>query len=313
MTPIRAVAIASLAIAAPASAADLFGSAPPLSVPASQAPTAVEIGSNWYVRGDAGVSFSAAPDIVLPILPSLPPGLLAAGPASSGTGAGFTGDLGFGYRFNNFVRFDAIWDYWTAPSRTRSFAVVCPYGLEGVTTNSGAPAGYLFDPTNTCAGTTNFTQHNDAFLANGYVDLGTYAGFTPYIGGGLGLNVGFLQGSASFAETATGAVYAANLVNPGSFPSVWVNSAGQPINPAPNIPFVWQSWNRSINATTYRFAFDLTAGLAYQISPSALLDVGYRYLNGGQSSLLLNPQTGLTVKQHNVSQQILVGVRYFLQ
>jgi len=43
------------------------------------------------------------------------------------------------------------------------------------------------------------------------------------------------------------------------------------------------------------------------------LDVGYRFINGGESSLLINPQTGLTVKQRNVSQQILVGVRYVLQ
>ena len=60
---------------------------------------------------------------------ALPPGFLASSTSSSGSGAGFVGDLGFGYRINDFVRMDATWDYWTSPSRTRSFAVICPYGL----------------------------------------------------------------------------------------------------------------------------------------------------------------------------------------
>jgi opacity protein-like surface antigen len=298
----------------PAAAADLFGTAPPLTIPASQAPTAVEIGSNWYLRGDVGVGFDDAPSITLAAVPSPPPGLLASAPESGGSGAGFAGDLGFGYRFSDFLRMDATWDYWTSLSRTRSFAVVCPYGLVGVTNRRTlARSGYLYDTTNTCVGTTSLAQHNNTFLANGYVDLGTYSGFTPYVGGGVGLNMSFMQGSSSFVETANGFGYAANLTNAGGFPSVWVNSAGQPIAPQPNIPFTAQNWNRTINSTTYRFAWSLAAGFSFQLNPSAAIDVGYRYVNGGQSSLLINPQTGLTMKQRNISQQILVGIRYVLQ
>jgi opacity protein-like surface antigen len=313
MRLVLSAAFASLTLA-PAVAADLFGTAPPLTIPASQAPTAVEIGSNWYLRGDIGVGFDDAPSVTLATVPSPPPGVLAAAPASGGSGAGFAGDLGFGYRFNDFLRMDATWTYWTTPSRTRSFAVVCPYGLQGVTNPvTGVPAGYLYDTTDTCGGTTSLYQHNDTFLANGYVDLGTYSGFTPYVGGGVGVDMSFMQGSSSFAETANGFGYAANLTNAGGYPSVWVKSAGQPIAPQPNILFAAQNWNRTINSTTYRFAWSLAAGVGFQLSPSATLDVGYRYINGGESSLLINPQTGLTVKQRDVSQQILVGIRYVLQ
>jgi opacity protein-like surface antigen len=313
MRLVLSAAFLSLTLA-PAVAADLFGSAPPMTIPASLAPTSVEVGSNWYLRGDVGVGFDDAPSVTLASIPSVPPGLLAAAPASGGTGAGFVGDLGFGYRFNDFFRMDATWDYWTSPSRTRSFAVVCPYGLQGVANPAtGAAVGYLYDVTNTCGGQTSLSQHNDTFLATGYVDLGTYAGFTPYVGAGGGLNMSFTQGSSSFAETANGIGYAANLTNVAGFPSVWVNSAGQPISPQPNIPFTAQNWNRTINSTTYRFAWTLAAGVGFHLSPSATLDVGYRYIDGGQSSLLVNPQTGLTVRQRNVSQQVLVGLRYVLQ
>src|SRR5271166_5426772 len=272
-------AFASLTLAAPAGAADLFGSAPPPIFPAAQPPTTIEVGTNWYVRGDVGASFGQSPKTWL-ALPSLP----------------------------------VSWGAVTSRGRTRSFGVVCPYSLQGVTNPlTGAAAGYLYDPTNTCAGTTNLSWHDNAFLANGYVDLGTYSGFTPYVGGGVGLNVSRLQGTANFVETANALTYAANLTSPGLFPSVWVNSAGQPISPQPGVLFTSQNWNRSISSNTYRFAWSLSAGLAYQLNPSATLDIGYRYINGGQSTLLVNPQTGLTVKQNNISQQVLVGVRYLLQ
>jgi len=313
MRLLRSAAFLSLTLT-PACAADLFGAAPPMTIPASQMPTAIEVGSNWYFRGDLGVSFADTPSVTLPTLPSSwPGGLLATAPASGGSGAGFAGDLGFGYRFNNFLRADTTWTYWRNPSRTRSFAVVCPYSLQGVTTAAGVAAGYLYDATNTCAGTTSLNANNSTFLATGYVDLGTYGGFTPYVGAGAGVNVGFMRGNSSFIESATGSTYWANLTNPGGYPSVWVDSAGQPVTPAPNVPFTTQNWNRAINSTTYRFAWSLAAGVGFQLTPSATLDVGYRYINGGEPSLLVNPQTGLKVKQRNISQQILVGVRYLLQ
>jgi len=313
MKLIGAAAFASLAAAAPAAAADLFGSAPPMTFPASQAATAVEIGTNWYVRGDLGVGFSNAPTLSVVTLPTLPTAWLGSN-SSTGPDAGFVGGAGFGYRFNSFLRFDATWDYWTAPNRNRSIAAICPYGLTPVPNPSVAsPLGFLYDPTNTCAGSTNLNQHNNTVLANAYVDLGTYGGFTPYVGGGLGVNASSLQGSANFVETANGAPYVANLSNLYGYPSVWVNSAGHALVPQPAIAFAQQNWNRSINSTTYHFAWALTAGVSFQLTPSASLDVGYRYLNAGQSSLLLTPATGLTVRQNNVSQQILVGIRYVLQ
>jgi opacity protein-like surface antigen len=214
MKLIGAAAFASLAMAAPAAAADLFGSAPPLSFPASQAATAIEVGSNWYVRGDLGIGFNNAPTISLSTLPSLPTGLLGFGSASNGSNVGFVGGLGFGYRINDFLRLDATWDYWDAPGWTRSFAAVCPYGLVGVADPiTNAPVGYLYDTTNTCAGSAHLRQYNNTALANTYVDLGTYSGFTPYVGGGLGLNANSLQGSTSFVETANGLPYVANLAS----------------------------------------------------------------------------------------------------
>ena len=86
--------------------------------------------------------------------------------------------------------------------------------------------GYLYNTSNTCDGVANIKQYNNTFLANGYVDLGTYAGFTPYVGGGLGFNMNVMSGSLNYYETANGQAYAADLTPTGAFPQIWVNQYG---------------------------------------------------------------------------------------
>ena len=126
------LACAGLTVAAwPASAADLFGTAPPLTMPASQGPTVFEVGSNWYIRGDLGISFDEAPTISLRAFrrrrPASSPLRTRRRPERTGRRTNFTGGLGAGYRFNDYLRFDATWDYRTGPGATRNTAVICPY------------------------------------------------------------------------------------------------------------------------------------------------------------------------------------------
>ena len=316
MKVLLSLAVAGLTVAAsPASAADLLGTSPPLGMPASAGPLTYEVGSGWYVRGELGGAFDRAPSVSFSTLAL--PALGAGAPFTTGAGANwsttnFTGGGGFGYRWNDYLRFDATWDYRTGPGGSRQAAVVCPYGLTGVGSPAGVPLGYLYDTTNTCNGSANVHQYNNTFLGNAYIDLGTYYGFTPYVGGGLGLNMNVLSASANFNETANGQPYAADLTAAG-FPPVWVNSQGQALAPQPNIAFAPQYWNRSINSTTYTMAWALAAGIGFRLNPSATLDVGYRYLNAGTVNTLINPQTGMTIRQNNASQQFLIGVRYSLQ
>jgi opacity protein-like surface antigen len=311
MKVLLSLACAGLAVAAaPASAADLLGTSPPLSVPGSQSPAMFEVGTNWYVRGDLGIGFDRAPSVSFSNIALPPLGVIGA-PFTAGSGTNwtttnFTGGAGFGYRWNDWLRFDATWDYSTGPGGSRQATVVCPYGLNPL------PTGYIYDATNTCNASASARQYNNTFLGNAYVDLGTYYGFTPYVGGGLGLNMNVLSASANFNETANGQTYAADLTSTG-FPQVWVNPAGQALTPQPNIAFAPQFWNRSIRSTTWSMAWALAAGIGFKLTPSATLDLGYRYLNSGTVNTLINPQTGLTIHQNNTSQQFLVGVRYYLQ
>ena len=317
MKVLLSLACAAAIVAAPATAADLLGSAPPI-LPATQGPLAFEVGSSWYVRGDLGVSFDRAPSLSFPNI-ALP--LLGAfgAPVSVGSGANwsttnFTGGVGFGYRWNDWLRFDATWDYRTAPGGSRQATVICPYApMTAVSNVAGVPVGYLYNTTNTCNASANVHQNDNTFLANTYFDLGTYYGFTPYIGGGLGLNVNSLTTNSSYTQTSNGLPYAANLSATGPVPPVWVNTQGQALTPQPSIPFAQQFWNRSVNSTAWSMAWALAAGVGYKITPSMTIDIGYRYLNSGTVNTVLNPQTGLTIHQTNASHQIRVGLLYYIQ
>jgi opacity protein-like surface antigen len=193
--------------------------------------------------------------------------------------------------------------------------VICPYSLTGITSKTPPypQLGYLYNMSNACVASTAVRQYNNAFLANAYVDLGTYSGFTPYVGGGFGFNMNIMSGSLNTYETANGQPYLADLSPIGAYPQLWLDPHGNPISPQPNIAFAPQNWSRSISSTTYNFAWAVSAGFGFQLNPSATLDIGYRYLNSGETTRLINPQTGLTLRQTNASQQLRVGIRYLLQ
>lgn len=279
MKLVMKAALASLALGGPAQAADLFGAPPPASLPASQAPTAIEIGSNWYLRGDIGVSFEDGPTA------SISPALAASAGAPAipfattvwggETTTNFTGGLGFGARFSDYLRFDATWDYSGGPGVTRSASFGCGDGA----------ATLGLDVPVLCNGAFSLRQHANTFLANAYVDLGSWNGVTPYLGGGAGLGANSMQ--AGFA-------YSQRVVGP----------------PA----YTVSSWSGAINPTTaYGVAWALMAGLSYQFTPNVAIDLGYRYLNGGPTSTLVDPLTGTTLRRSNVSQQVRIGVRYLIQ
>jgi len=310
-----AAALAGLAIAStPTLGADLFGTAPPpMSYSASQSPLA-EVGSNWYLRGDVGLDFDQAPTFSMADVSKPNPG---AGilPFSSGLGSSkwhddFSADIGIGYRYNNWLRLEGTWEYRTAASGNNANSVLCP-----ATTTAVGTFGYLYDVTGTatpvCTGALNLNRRDSTALAAAYLDLGNYWGVTPYVGGGLGLNVDMISGRVNYTVNSTGAAQSFTPSLTTGVANQWVDSGGTAISPQPNIPLTGgrETWSHSIHTTHYSMAWALMGGFGIQLSPSATLDIGYRYLNAGTSTLSVNPQTGSTVKIPNVSQDIRVGIR----
>lgn len=237
------VAAASFAcLSTAAGAADLLPPPPMISSPAV---AAVQDFSGWYLRGDIGIGLNSkinAQNVPNPLSqggPGFIPTAYSLNPAqfSNSTFIKF----GVGYQINSWFRTDI-----TAEYRGSSFST-----QDELSWNNGAQFYVL----------RNFYRGNMASfigLLNGYVDLGTWYGITPYVGAGVGFASNTLHG-------VTDNGYSNLYAGPGSFAS---STTGGYYG----------------SKTTSSFAWALMAGLSYNVTSNLKLDFGYRYLNYGKSS-----------------------------
>ncbi len=206
--------LAALAVITASPAAHAADFSPPLPQPAP----AVD---SWYLRGYVGVGMNGTP--TLDYLPA---------PANVGNGFAFDQHsiadttflgAGVGYEWNNWLRFDFTGEY-------RGKTQVNARGVYDVLTGDGdAYQGYL---------------KSYVFLANGFVDLGTWNCFTPYVGLGVG---GAYNQLADFVDMGIG-----------------TTGAG---------------FGR--NSAEWHMAYALYAGVGFAVTKNLKVDLSYRYLNYG--------------------------------
>ena len=259
-----------------AQAADLLPPPPP----PPMAPPIVEVGGGWYLRGDAGASFYDSPGYSSI---DSPPSHYYGGRADTGWFAG----AGIGYEFNGFLRGDITGEYRTTGLRTSSYSDFGFSGCDGL--------GCYYQQgrtTNLSAG----RYEGAVFLANGYFDLGTFYGVTPFVGGGVGVAFNNLTGFTDSGSTVTQTTYqSGQIVNGGGV------SAGGTFKDKGKTNFAWA----------------LHAGFAFAVSHNLKLEVGYRYINLGQASTgVLNCFCGQTFSPMKVkdldAHEVKVGLRYLL-
>jgi len=200
-------------------------------------------GSGWYIRGDLGYSRPQGPSGSYDGVPFSH--LSLAGSAVAGGGVG--------YKISNWFRADVTGDYIFAGN------IQANYSLPGC-----------------CAFSDKASLGGWAVLVNGYVDLGTWSGITPYVGGGVGY---------AFMEAA--------------------KFTGQEL--LPNALPVFTSYPQH---NTGGFAWALAAGAALDVAPGVKIDFGYRYLNIADAALAAD-NFGVTPKLKSVgAHQFRIGVRY---
>ncbi len=204
-----ALAAAALAVSgAAAVAADMPGDYLPPPPPETPAVRGVEVASGIYLRGDIGYRFqrigtASSND------PTQVPNI-----SSAKIDDAFIGGLGAGYKLDWF-RVDVTGDYGSLSKFS-------------ATTTSGSELTAKID---------DFTA-----MVNAYVDLGHWSGFTPYIGGGVGLAY------------------------------ITFSNYSDPSSAAPMPPAVHR-WNT---------AWAAMAGVSYQFTPELMMDVGYRHVDLGK-------------------------------
>jgi opacity protein-like surface antigen len=178
----------------------------------------------WYIRGDIDyhwLNFGGADYILY-------------GEATGERGKFDEGELkgamslgaGIGYQVNDYFRVDLTGDYFFESDFEGSTSGFC---LDGVP----------------CTSDDRSSMRAFVLMANAYVDLGTYHGFTPYVGGGIG-------GANIKWDTLVNTDLNGRFEHEGS--SEW------------------------------RFAYAAMAGVSYCLTGNTKLDLGYRYshIQGGE-------------------------------
>ena len=273
MGRIRALLLAGAAtvLSGSAYAADL--PPPPLSDPAPYvAPVAYAEFSGWYLRGDVGVGINDAPRLKTspdPVLTGLPPAgvTFTSAPSYSlhnqSLSAFATIDAGIGYQFNNWFRFDVTGEYRGVGGH---LSAIDQYNTVG-TYNGAMPAGFTGPGPYPYQGSLRnfYSGHLSSIvaMANGYFDLGSWNGLTPYLGAGVGISHNMLRGlndqGFNYVTLSDGGAGAGAATQTTGYPSGGF-------------------WGNKSNTT---FAWALMAGLGYNVTSNAKLELGYRYLNLG--------------------------------
>ncbi|MDE1994961.1 MAG: porin family protein [Rhizobiaceae bacterium] len=231
---IRFDALALAAMMAGAFAGTAF--AADLSPTVKMPEVSVKDAQGWYVRGDFGYAVNASHDD--PTFRSYDP---VGGDYDSGHfdsdrfGGDFSGGVGVGYQFNDLLRADITGDYFSGDFKGKiSSDAPCAGGAAGTGCSTKARSSFT-------AG---------SLMLNGYVDLGTLAGFTPYLGAGLG----------------------------GTRVS-WdhVNVVGSCVGGVAGCGGAASVSNRYSGGSDWRMTYALMAGVAYEVAPNIKVDLGYRF------------------------------------
>ncbi|MGD0564933.1 MAG: opacity family porin [Roseiarcus sp.] len=290
MAKLKALILAGgalFALARAAVAADLLPPAPALEPP----PPAMAEFNGWYLRGDVGLGINAT----TPTL-AVSPDPIAAGIAGGTLDAAATNgfynptvsasgifDLGFGYQFNNWFRVDLTEEY-RGGAGFQTLEVLNEPNIVGTNTSTQQYADFY---------RANLSSY--VTMLNGYADLGTWYGVTPYVGAGAGFAYNKL-----FGFTDTGYAFSGSVQSPSGGYS---NDGGR--------------WN---------FAWGLMAGLSFNVTQNLKLDLGYRYLDygkftsGSSHCLTLGPPPGFgcgtsyTVYSKNdlASNDFRIGLRWMI-
>jgi opacity protein-like surface antigen len=236
------------------------GRAPPGAVPCyvPPPPVVIEEFSGWYLRGDIGFSNQYVKNLE---------NVFYNGANFEVIGYGFDAapffGLGVGYYFNDWLRFDVTGEY-----RGRANF----HGLE------------IFHPSGCCAYTDEYhaSKSEWLFLANAYVDLGTWWSITPFVGAGVGASRNTIY---NFTD-----------------------------NNIPNLGVAFGA-----DASKWNFAWALHAGLAYKVSKNFTVELAYRYVDLGDAitgdlitytgvNNIFNPMGFHRLTSHDVK----LGVRFNL-
>ena len=222
--------VAALALASSVSHAADY---PPPIISQQPAPASFDCCDGWYLRGQVGISMNNA-DYELRTSP-LPAG---ARYVSQSISDSYFAGVGVGYNFNSWLRFEGTVDY---RARTQ-FSALGRFPIP--------PGGQVF------VDQLDGHMKSWVFLANAFVDLGTWNCFTPFVGAGIGMA---WHQMVDWKDVTP--------LTPGGGSSAF--GVGR-------------------DESKWSFAWALYAGVAYNVTKSVKIDFTYRYMDLGSAKEIVD-------------------------
>ncbi len=274
----------------------------------------VELTTGYYARGDFSLSREKAPSLASD-------GSLAFGSKSLNSWAL---SFGAGNKFNNWFRADVTFDLrGGARSTSTTGPFACITDVAGVTSQAipeipatattpavpavpATPKGYTAINSQ-CNVLESASLSRMSGLANFYLDLGSFAGVSPYVGVGLGMTTLKTEGSYDWRLAGDGAKYKPTLTRPADFPLVWVDAQGNALSPQPDISWGAQDKLKQVGQRIYNATWAVMAGVAIDVGSHAKVDLGYRFINFGKVATSSAPSGGIST-----AHELKVGIRYMI-
>lgn len=262
---------------------------PPIYVDDAPEYVPVEIGSGWYLRGDIGYAHDEPFEHV-----QTPPGF-------SSDSSLFTGSVGMGYHFNEYLRGELNVGILPTDDFSNGYTSTCA-GNETTTVSDNLTGIILAQSsgpgTRVCPGSDNGENKAYTLMANGYVDLGTFSGFTPFIGGGVGVAYSKYRSALSERDCSD---------------STSTSSGGGTTTTVDFDCYDDSFYDGAVTSEgQYNFAYSVGAGVNYQVTQNLSLDVGYEYFAVPNAEYVTYDSGAFTVHEGTDYHQVKVGLRYDL-
>jgi opacity protein-like surface antigen len=252
-------ALAALAVlaASAAHAADYHQPPPPPQyIPPPPPPQ--ECCSSWYLRGFVGAGMNGKYNL------EVSPPVTGGDFVSNSLGDSLFIGGGVGYYFNSWLRFDVTGEYRAKTQINFLFATNAD-GPVAVDQYQGNLSSWIF-------------------LANAYVDLGTWDCWTPFVGVGVG---------GAYNKIS-------NLVD--VTPNVFAFGADG------------SSFGLGRGTSNWNLAWALYAGVSYAVTKNFNIDLTYRYLNFGSAKDTIDCNGGSSCNEFKFkdlySNDIMIGLRW---
>jgi opacity protein-like surface antigen len=273
-----------------------------------------ELGSGWYIRGELGFNLNGNQDVSSYGNPAL------ATLYDNNYTDGMNYSVSAGYQLNRFLRVDAGLGR-LAGSDFSSSELMTEDDGNGI---RDFPTEVLPGDPNPCNGwgefidlATGTTYIGDDFItncvqsdtaeydvtfgmANVYVDLGSYYGFKPFVGAGVGI------GRVSWRQELDAVICTPRA------DGVRVEGCrayGTGDQPDPNEPYTQPGIVDS--GVNYRLGYTVSAGVGYAVNPNVTVEALYRYMNFGGPSLSSTGTTGSMLADNGYgTHQVNLGLRY---